>query len=188
LSSEEQPEFDPTKFEQYEDLTDLQNLFIGYFKATVNVKEAARLAGCGSSSHQFWITTTPAYQKAFESCRSVIAASVEHTLGQILLNGVTESTYERVMEDSVKGNGDGLMLMKKRVRHDPAAMQRYLAKAKPEVFGDKIEIDASIQPVSPAEMLTALVGTVPYVEEEDGLPSDDAHLDGDSASDTEEAV
>ena len=164
MSSEEQPEFDPTKFEQYEDLTDLQNLFIGYFKATVSIKDAARLAGCGTSSHQFWITTTPAYQKAFESCRSVIAASVEHTLGQILLNGITERTYERVSEDGEDGD-EGLMLMKKRVRHDPAAMQRYLAKAKPEVFGDKVEEPKEdLEGVTVEEQLQILMSRVPYVE------------------------
>ena len=65
---------------------------------------------------------------------------------------------------------------------------RALLAAEAQNQADEVAIDTSMEPASPAEMLAALAGTVPYVEEENGISSDDAHLNGDSASDTEEAV
>ena len=176
MSSEEQPELGEIKIEQHEGLSDVMNAFISYFRVTGDIRVSAKLAGCAKGTHYFWMSTTPAYKKAWESCRSTIAAMVEDSLVPKLIDGWDEPVYQ------------GGELVGHKRKFDLAAMQRYLAKAKPEVFGDKIEIDASIKPVSPAEMLAALAGTVPYAEEENGLPSDDAHLDGDSASDTEEAV
>ena len=63
---------------------------------------------------------------------------------------------------------------------------RALLSAEAQNQADEVGIDTSMEPATPAEMLAALAGTVPEVEEEDDLPSD--AIDDDRSGDTEEAV
>ena len=63
---------------------------------------------------------------------------------------------------------------------------RALLAAEAQNQADEVGIDTTMEPATPAEMLAALAGTVPDVEEENDLPSDD--IDDDRSGDTEEAV
>ena len=163
--SDEKPEhdkseYDPDAFLEYKGLSEIQRLILSVFQQTANMSLAARVAGVSSSIHRGWLKKSPEFRAAYETCRPSIAAAIEETHVYGLINGFSEKTYER-------NDAGEMVLIREKIKQDPAAQQRYLAKAKPEVFGDKVEVDSSLEGVSPEEMVKAMSATVPIVEEDD---------------------
>lgn len=153
--SDEKPEDDPLHVVEVEGLTRMQNIVLSVFQQTGNMSKACRLAGCNSSMHRHWLKKNETYRVAYESCRTIITSAIEESLVFKLINGWREPVFQK-----------GELVGYKR-KFDINGMLKYLAKAKPEVFGDKVEVDSSLEGVSPEEMVKAMSATVPIVEEDD---------------------
>lgn len=172
-NDDEQFDFDLSQVEKFPELSVKQNQFIAVFRVTGDASIAAKVAGCTRNTHGFWLRTCPKYREAYETCYQTIAAMIHDSLVHRLIHGWDEPVFFKDEHIGDKRKFDNTNAMK------------YLAKIKPETFGEKIEIDTTIKPVSPEVMLAALAGTVPMVEEDD-LPND--HADDDRSGDSEAAV
>lgn len=135
-----------------------QRHFLSVFSVCGKIKTASEKSGIARENHYYWMHNDEVYKKAYASCRDTIAAMIEDSLVHQLIYGIEELTYEA-------GEDGELVLVRRRVRHDLNAMLKYLAKAKPAVFGEKIELDATLEGISPEAMVAAMAATVPYCPE-----------------------
>ena len=139
---------------QFEELQNPnQRLFLSVFAVFGKIKTASDRSGVPRENHYYWMRKDDDYRKAYQTCRDTIAVMVEDSLVEKLIHGWEEPVYQ------------GGQLVGHKRKFELSAMLKYLSKAKPEVFGDKVELNATIEPVSPEAMIQAMAATVPYCPE-----------------------
>jgi len=147
-------EVDIGQFGQFDHLENIhQRRFLAAFCVTGRVGEAATAADCSRKSHYHWVATSEEYRKAYESCRQTICVAIEDSHVEKLIHGWDEPVYQ---------GGD---LVGHKRKFDLAAQMRYLERAKPEVFGAKIEVETNApEGISVAAHLELMRDSVPQTE------------------------
>jgi hypothetical protein len=102
--------------------------FIGAFKASYSISEAAKAVGIDRSVHYDWLRDVPGYREAFEEAKEEATQTLEDEATRRATKGVTEGVF-------YKGKPVGL----KRVYSD-ALLMFLLRGARPAKYRTGVEV------------------------------------------------
>lgn len=141
--------------DKYDSLTENQAAFLRVYVKTASVTKAADEVGVHRTTHYDWLDSSEAYAVAFRACKPAMKNAILAPLIERLAEGWDEPVFQ-----------DGKIIGHKR-KFDNTNAMKMLAKLSPDEYGEKVEIDASIEAMEPELMIRAMLGTVPKAEGSD---------------------